>query len=330
MKIDAAVFVNEVRDAVTAAMAQMPKDGASDEQIAAVIAAGISTAVCSLYTKTLQPLVDQVTEVAPSLSDVGIKRIQRMLDDHKEEVRKMLERHNTDRAALRSEVDSAIKGVDARMTQLQQGLNRAEGRLMGFWNAFNTFVRFYEGEMGGRWEEHKQSLSCEVIRNAGHPGEAPCGAPAIGKTKEGTCVCIDCYDDDALAVHIYIGPRLIREKFLELYKLCGAEVFNEAMAHEQAELARLKDAKAKTGQRLVMQPPPKTLADNLVGTTGEVVRREMPKHSASIKELHDLRNAPPGRNDPCPCGSGKKYKKCHWLETEEGKVSPPGDTDRED
>jgi hypothetical protein len=19
----------------------------------------------------------------------------------------------------------------------------------------------------------------------------------------------------------------------------------------------------------------------------------------------------PGRNDPCPCGSGKKYKKCH-------------------
>ena len=23
------------------------------------------------------------------------------------------------------------------------------------------------------------------------------------------------------------------------------------------------------------------------------------------------REATPGRNDPCPCGSGKKYKKCH-------------------
>jgi hypothetical protein len=22
-------------------------------------------------------------------------------------------------------------------------------------------------------------------------------------------------------------------------------------------------------------------------------------------------NEKPGRNDPCPCGSGKKYKKCH-------------------
>ncbi|MDP2957962.1 MAG: SEC-C metal-binding domain-containing protein [Longimicrobiales bacterium] len=20
----------------------------------------------------------------------------------------------------------------------------------------------------------------------------------------------------------------------------------------------------------------------------------------------------PGRKDPCPCGSGKKYMKCHW------------------
>jgi hypothetical protein len=28
-------------------------------------------------------------------------------------------------------------------------------------------------------------------------------------------------------------------------------------------------------------------------------------------EPADLPAAKPGRNDPCPCGSGKKYKKCH-------------------
>lgn len=33
--------------------------------------------------------------------------------------------------------------------------------------------------------------------------------------------------------------------------------------------------------------------------SGPPVRREAPKV---------------GRNDPCPCGSGKKYKKCHGLE----------------
>jgi hypothetical protein len=27
-----------------------------------------------------------------------------------------------------------------------------------------------------------------------------------------------------------------------------------------------------------------------------------------------------GRNDPCPCGSGKKYKKCH-LEADEARDS---------
>ena len=27
------------------------------------------------------------------------------------------------------------------------------------------------------------------------------------------------------------------------------------------------------------------------------------------KELHERL----GRNDPCPCGSGKKYKKCHGI-----------------
>jgi hypothetical protein len=30
-------------------------------------------------------------------------------------------------------------------------------------------------------------------------------------------------------------------------------------------------------------------------------------------EVHTIRRDAPkvGRNDPCPCGSGKKYKKCH-------------------
>jgi len=27
-----------------------------------------------------------------------------------------------------------------------------------------------------------------------------------------------------------------------------------------------------------------------------------------------------GRNDPCPCGSGKKYKKCCWASDEAARV----------
>lgn len=32
----------------------------------------------------------------------------------------------------------------------------------------------------------------------------------------------------------------------------------------------------------------------------------------------------PGRNAPCPCGSGRKFKKCHGVSGSEGKSSPPG------
>ena len=32
----------------------------------------------------------------------------------------------------------------------------------------------------------------------------------------------------------------------------------------------------------------------------------------------------PGRNDPCPCGSGKKYKRCHLgLDARNGVSKPP-------
>jgi uncharacterized protein YecA (UPF0149 family) len=46
--------------------------------------------------------------------------------------------------------------------------------------------------------------------------------------------------------------------------------------------------------------PPPTDVSKLATNRGEE-RKQQPVHAA----------AEPGRNDPCPCGSGKKYKKCH-------------------
>jgi tetratricopeptide (TPR) repeat protein len=40
-------------------------------------------------------------------------------------------------------------------------------------------------------------------------------------------------------------------------------------------------------------------------------------------ELARVRLAGTGRNDPCPCGSGKKYKKCHLAGDEGAAVAPP-------
>jgi preprotein translocase subunit SecA len=42
---------------------------------------------------------------------------------------------------------------------------------------------------------------------------------------------------------------------------------------------------------------------------------ELPQPGQDVKAVDPIRNRERkvGRNDPCPCGSGKKYKKCHGL-----------------
>jgi hypothetical protein len=37
----------------------------------------------------------------------------------------------------------------------------------------------------------------------------------------------------------------------------------------------------------------------------ELIRERVGSYQPVVREKQ------PGRNDPCPCGSGKKYKKCH-------------------
>ena len=47
-------------------------------------------------------------------------------------------------------------------------------------------------------------------------------------------------------------------------------------------------------------------------------------------KLARARLAGTGRNDPCPCGSGKKYKKCHLAEDEGAAAAPVAAPDPED
>jgi tetratricopeptide (TPR) repeat protein len=54
--------------------------------------------------------------------------------------------------------------------------------------------------------------------------------------------------------------------------------------------------------------------DNAADATPE----DREKRAALAKE----RLAAADRNDPCPCGSGKKYKKCHLREDEEATIAP--------
>ena len=44
----------------------------------------------------------------------------------------------------------------------------------------------------------------------------------------------------------------------------------------------------------------------------EFIHGEVPETEKKPRKAQPVRSQPTaGRNDPCPCGSGKKFKKCH-------------------
>jgi len=56
----------------------------------------------------------------------------------------------------------------------------------------------------------------------------------------------------------------------------------------------------------------KKLLEDINFAIGEtLIKAEFRKRPASAPTSSELRRGKVGRNDPCPCGSGKKYKKCH-------------------
>jgi uncharacterized protein YchJ len=53
------------------------------------------------------------------------------------------------------------------------------------------------------------------------------------------------------------------------------------------------------------------------GGATAVAEPPRPARSGGDDVIRQVRREEPkvGRNDPCPCGSGKKYKKCHGANT---------------
>jgi Flp pilus assembly protein TadD len=91
--------------------------------------------------------------------------------------------------------------------------------------------------------------------------------------------------------HIY-DPQIkrLKKEYPEIYALHGA-FFNETLRTQDPE--RLAYIRSKKIMKLKREAG--IIDDDLDEWEEQPVRRETPKV---------------GRNDPCPCGSGKKYKKC--------------------
>jgi hypothetical protein len=109
------------------------------------------------------------------------------------------------------------------------------------------------------------------------------------------------------------GPELngfLIASLLDLDAASAIGLIREAFAQDQVDLSivgDVEDAEMALGLRTRRSTPPPPLhhfgsaldLDSLAGL-----------HDDSLPELPQRRAAKVGRNDPCPCGSGKKFKKC--------------------
>jgi preprotein translocase subunit SecA len=110
---------------------------------------------------------------------------------------------------------------------------------------------------------------------------------------------IDAMDD--LKGNIGLQAYAHRDPVTE-YRMVGADMFDAMVAEIRDKTVRaLLTVVPKPQQEVVRVQVAKPLVEGFEGG---------PKQGAKKVTLTPKRSAKVGRNDPCPCGSGKKYKNC--------------------
>ncbi|MBQ9099667.1 MAG: preprotein translocase subunit SecA [Clostridia bacterium] len=109
---------------------------------------------------------------------------------------------------------------------------------------------------------------------------------------------IDTMDDlkESIGLQAYAQRDPVNE-----YRLQGADLFDVMVAEIRAETVRIilsAVPRTQTVQRVQVAKP---LAESFAGAAGQ----EKKKTTVVVRKAEKV-----GRNDLCPCGSGKKYKKC--------------------
>ena len=110
---------------------------------------------------------------------------------------------------------------------------------------------------------------------------------------------IDAMDD--LKGNIGLQAYAHRDPVTE-YRMVGAEMFDAMVSEIRDKTVRaLLTVVPKPQQEVVRVQVAKPLGENLEGGNKPTAKKVIltPKRSVKV-----------GRNDPCPCGSGKKYKNC--------------------
>jgi preprotein translocase subunit SecA len=139
-----------------------------------------------------------------------------------------------------------------------------------------------------RWREHLENM--EALREGVHLRAMAQKDPLVEYTAE--------------------GERM----FTELGRIIRSEVvlhlFHAELAPEQAE-QQLAQAQASNGNLQYEHETSAGAAAIAAAGGGEAVAAAVPSAAGVTQTVQSSPHEKLGRNDPCWCGSGKKFKKCH-------------------
>ncbi len=246
----------------------------------------------SLKTRVLQTARDLIAE---SLSDVNEaadaspQRVAELFDFLRERLY-----YTPDVTAEDLERKSAHDIEQALLAEMERDVSEKEEIVGG--EQLNLAIRYeYLRNIDARWQDHLENL--EALREA-----------------------------------VYLRSYAQKNPLLE-YKLEGFEIFDELLYDIRLAVARKLMAVKAEGFRARMRAPAvahsaeehhsqvsafgggaQAAAAGGAGGRSPAALATRPEPAAGSQPQHQTikRSVPKvGRNDPCPCGSGKKYKYCH-------------------
>ncbi len=185
---------------------------------------------------------------------------------------------------------------------IEQRIDEREKELSRPWLMYFA-RRFFLEEIDQQWIDHLKTMDAlrEGIGLQGYGQKDP--------KKEYKKQGYELFQDMMARISLNVGQKIFRveirkeedpipalqAKQRQLVERGAADKFDEDAEQQQQQTAGARRARPQGGRG-------SAAAKDDGADKGETVRRERPKV---------------GRNDPCPCGSGKKYKKCHGKDETE-------------
>ncbi len=236
---------------------------------------------------THEPIKPPVPTRTPEqiLADLSVVRDSQPLE--------ALESADAHRAAL---VEPLLQAIERGIAN-PSGLSEGEGMLFG-----------YATYLLAKWREPR--AYSHFIRWLSLPGEGAFDLGGDTVTEDGDRLLASVFDGDFEPIKSLILNRaegFIENGFVSLKNLARVEAGPRGKWIEQQRerYPPIADVAEATGWWQCFQCDSGDKADRLAELAGKMTKPDPVKSATPYI-------APPktGRNDPCPCGSGKKYKKC--------------------